>query len=411
MKMTKQRPLIKTDFLFVLVSHVEGKLVAMKKYTRIWPQLIAVCFLVSLLGGCAPSGQSQEEREKETKKLWHGASMQEKLLKYHYRSIAKNMSIDLRELENQLHAADEQQAKKMLEKLPDAEFVVFALHGDMDGSVFSHFIGTKPFEERILALNDDDFANLMILRKGWHSGTALMAIVNRGVYSDASGKTDPDLIRRFWTRIKKLTRYKMAAILNADYFGATLWDWLEDNPEFKKGLPQDIKDEMLALLKIGLLPYPYEPLEKKLSYDKPAAKKMLDQMSDEEFLPFAGRSGMDRSTFADQVGTKEFRDRVFALSDDNFTELMTKLKIWHGGTPLMLLIHNAQSAVFQGEEPYLLREFWDRIKKLPKDQVLQILNANYLGHKFPAWIKEEQNRRDVPSDILQEMDALLEKTT
>lgn len=193
---------------------------------------IAVCWLTCLPGGCTPNRQSQ----------------QEKLLKDHYRTIATNMSTDLRKLKHKLYTADAQEAKKILEELPDAEFVVFALQGDMDGSVFSSFIGTKAFDERILALNDDDFANLMILRKGWHSGTALMALVHLGEGDAYEGK-EPVLIRKFWERIKRLSRDKIVAVLNANYCGATLWDWLKDHPHVKRGLPQDIENEMRAFLR------------------------------------------------------------------------------------------------------------------------------------------------------------------
>lgn len=135
----------------------------------------------------------------------------------------------------------------------------------------------------------------------------------------------------------------------------------------------------------------------------------LHQLAEEGFLDYAMSGGMDVSTFWWNLDDELFRKKVFALGDNNFTKLMTELKIWHGGTPLMLVISEGKKQVSQGHDPHLIREFWNRIKKLPKGKVLQILNADYIHEKFSAWLERDDHRKLVPQDIMQEMDALLKE--
>ncbi len=372
----------------------------MKKLVFLNLRFMALCCLVSLLGGCTPKRSLSEEE------------------------IVK-INLSHKMLEEKLYN-DRPAAKKILDQMSDEEFLPFAGRGGMDRSLFVDHIDQEEFRQRIFALSDDNFTKLMTKLKIWHGGTPLQVLIHTAENTDFEG--GPQILSEFWKRIKKLKKDQILQVLRADYLEKEEEsNWIHDKNTWIKNMKTKLNDNIPNILQemdtfLGekttkkqpereLIPRRHGPLEEKLWHDRPAAKKMLDQMSDEDFLDFAMGGGMDGSTFGDHLEKEEFRQRVFALSDDNFTKLMTELKIWHGGTPLMLLVYTAQSAAFGGKEPYLLREFWDRIKKLKKDQILQILNANYLGHKFPAWIKEEFNRRDVPSDILQEMDTFLGKET
>ncbi len=152
----------------------------------------------------------------------------------------------------------------------------------------------------------------------------------------------------------------------------------------------------------------------------PLERNVAD-VPDSEFFTWAMRGSMDGSVFSNFIGDENFEKRVLALSDNDFTRLMSELKMWHAGTPLMLLMYLLDSAAWgikHGNIPgsvtdlkayKMLNRFWDRIKKLDEQSRQKILRADYINMTLSDWLKQDENKRIrslLPDDLRNAIDAL-----
>ena len=123
---------------------------------------------------------------------------------------------------------------------------------------------------------------------------------------------------------------------------------------------------------------------------------------DKNFVEWSKHADMDgMSVFRDNLFSEEYRQRVCALNDEDFVDLMVHCKIWHGGVPFLVVVNC--------DKKDILYQFWNRIKQMPTDKILQVLNAEYCGVSFLEYIEKDFFKSYVPADVKQEIDVFVGK--